>query len=139
MRALFIGILIWGFGSHMTVSQGWWSVDLTAPDANYYEIVNQMEDYYATNSRGKGSGYKQYRRWALRNESRYYPSGNIFNFKSKETKEFRSYLKNHPELQEQSRATNGNWVPLGPYEWTEGFSSSGLFEKLYNFRKYNYW
>jgi photosystem II stability/assembly factor-like uncharacterized protein len=107
------------------MAQGWWSEKLTGEGNNYYDIIDRMEAYYNTHSKGKGSGYKQYKRWAIRNESRYYPSGNIFNYQAKDLKEYRGYMKAHPELKVESRATNGHWVPLGPYEWTEGFSSSG--------------
>ena len=30
---------------------------------NFYEVQQEAEEYFSTRAKGKGSGYKQYKRW----------------------------------------------------------------------------
>ena len=38
--------------------------DMMKEGKTFYQIQQQMDKYYQTHSTGKGSGYKQYQRWA---------------------------------------------------------------------------
>ena len=43
---------------------------------NFYDVVKEAESYFKTiDVTKKGSGYKQFMRWAVSNEYKYYPSG----------------------------------------------------------------
>ncbi len=42
---------------------------------NFYEVCTAADTYFATHSKGKGSGWKGFQRWKVANESKFYPSG----------------------------------------------------------------
>jgi hypothetical protein len=48
------------FHSFMT-AQAWQSI--VDQHTNYFDAVEAADTYYASHSRGKGSGFKQYMRW----------------------------------------------------------------------------
>ncbi|MDF1699079.1 MAG: hypothetical protein P1U56_24715 [Saprospiraceae bacterium] len=123
-KVVVIAILI--LGSCTIWAQGWRNETFSSQDdspKNVYEIQRQMDDFYQNNDRGKGSGYKQYKRWFIENESKFYPSGQIFNFAKVNQNEYASVLKSH--LPEMNRWTHGNWESMGPYDFTQGFGKTG--------------
>ena len=43
---------------------------------NFYDVIKEAESYFKTiDVTKKGTGYKQFMRWAVANEHKYYPSG----------------------------------------------------------------
>lgn len=79
-------------------------------DANFYDIQKVANEYYEAHSQGKGSGWKQYKRWEYFTEQRVFPSGirlpqnQIWN----EIVEFNSKYGNN------NRSAISTWVPMGP-------------------------
>ena len=47
------------------------------PSQNFYEIQQQAIDYFEIHGKGRGSGYKQYKRWEYRVSPKVYPSGDM--------------------------------------------------------------
>ena len=90
---------------------------------NYYELENKVEEYYSDKSKGKGSGYKQWKRWSMENSSYKDSEGEMINKSEHLYKTYHKYIKDHP--QELSRATNGYWTSEGPIDYTYSGSSSG--------------
>ena len=82
------------------------------------QIQTEAEAYFAVNGSGKGSGYKQYKRWeyqALRDmdTNGYLKSPNFY---FKELQRYNSYLNENAYARE-TNADVGNWQQLGPTSW----------------------
>ena len=95
-------------------------------DRNFYEIKKAAEDYYKDRDRGKGSGYKQYKRWEWFMEPRVYPSGdrNLLsnNHMLKEVKIFEN------ESRQLKTASIIEWISLGQetHDNVNGHYSPGI-------------
>src|SRR5687767_1152255 len=50
-----------------------------AKTRNFKEIQRLVENYYRDKDKGKGSGYKQWKRWEYFNSTRLDPQGNVVN------------------------------------------------------------
>lgn len=95
------------------------------PKANIFEIQKAANDYFSKVGTGKGTGYKQYKRWEYENWSKAYPDGNIdFQGVDVSKKEFdrfkgRNYTKS---------AHLNAWKSLGPdnINTNNGHYSPGL-------------
>jgi hypothetical protein len=96
--------------------------DFDPESQNFYDIQAEYEAYYATHDRGKGSGYKQFKRWESLWGPVVYPTGEFVNSTEKSWDEYHRYMSNL----DQSRGThNGYWTSIGPYSFTEGHASGG--------------
>ncbi len=88
-------------------------------DAGTYkvqDVIDSAEAYFANKDKGRGSGYKQFKRWEynavrLQNENEYLPSvtENI-----KELQRYNAYLNKTADSRE---VLNDNWTELGPTSW----------------------
>lgn len=82
---------------------------------NFFEIQEKMENYYATRDKGRGSGYKQYKRWEDEIKYQLNPDGTIPNL-----------AKIYAEAYEQTKAKGnnksltGSWKNVGPFSWKAG-------------------
>lgn len=97
-----------------------WVDMMQDPNANFYDIKKEFNDYWKSRPYERGKGYKQFMRWAHFVEPRVYPSGNMANAsRSKAYEEFQSYLQQNPFAKQivtaAPSATTANWTPLGPY------------------------
>ena len=83
---------------------------------NFYEVVDEAESYFKTiDVYAKGSGYKQFMRWANNNEYKYYPSGDRLSVDPEfATKSYQKYLS---KTSNQSNKSNmiGGWREIGPF------------------------
>tara|TARA_B110000093_G_scaffold46981_1_gene50247 strand:+ start:369 stop:3740 length:3372 start_codon:yes stop_codon:yes gene_type:complete len=83
---------------------------------NFYDVVDEAESYFKTiDIYAKGSGYKQFMRWANSNEYKYYPSGDRLSIDP----EFatKAYQKNSANKSTQLNRSNmfGGWREIGPF------------------------
>ena len=88
-------------------------------DAGTYpvaEIIQEAESYFEGKDIGRGSGYKQFKRWEymanrLKDETGYVPtiSQNL-----EELRQYNTYLN---ETASQRVSLNDNWQELGPQSW----------------------
>lgn len=92
------------------------------PDANFYEIETAVEAYYEGKDKGRGSGYKQYKRWAIQTEPYVYPSGELVNYQAKVWQE---HLKYDKQITSAQRSTHGNWTAEGPDHYVDGWGYNG--------------
>ena len=60
----------------------------------FYDIQKEVESYFANRDKGRGSGYKQYKRWAIFAEERFSPSGEIFNIGAANLANYQAYISN---------------------------------------------
>jgi hypothetical protein len=82
------------------------------------EIQQKAETYFANRDRGRGSGYKQYKRWEYKMQRNVNSDGRIQNF-SKLTHEAIASLESSNSS--MSRMP-GNWTAMGPFSYTNGNS-----------------
>lgn len=95
---------------------------------NFYDVVNEAENYFKIHNKGKGSGWKGYQRWKNANEYKYFPSGDRAKIDPFFTSNSHiSFLKNN-NITPQSRMFDNGWEELGPSELTNltGHYSAGL-------------
>ncbi|WP_299888059.1 GEVED domain-containing protein [uncultured Lacinutrix sp.] len=103
---------------------------------NFYDVVQEAEAYFKTiNAKAKGSGYKNFMRWANNNEHKYYPTGNRMNVNPAfATEAFNKYLKSNNTITNKSNRVGG-WRELGPFvvENITGHYAAGMgrIEDLY--------
>jgi hypothetical protein len=93
---------------------------------NFYEVVTEAEQYFLNRFKGKGSGYKDYLRWRVANEAKYYPSGDrslIDPYFAANA--YKNFVSNNPSP--KSLFYNG-WEEIGPnfVEQITGHYSVGL-------------
>jgi len=88
---------------------------------NFYEIQEQVEQYWKGKTPAKGSGWKQYKRWEYMMKPRVYPTGNPIDPTILWT-EWQKARKNLPQHsayakgggQDEELGTSGNWTEIGP-------------------------
>lgn len=85
------------------------------PSVNFYDVVEEAENYFETHEKGKGSGWKGYQRWKNENESKYYPSGDRSQEDPYLVSNSYSRIKQQHEVKEKTSAL-GAWKDLGPYD-----------------------
>lgn len=77
------------------------------PNANFYDIQAEAESYFEQNGTGRGTGYKQYKRWEYWAEKRSYPSGDLTNLNNGSY--YREYKNWKANYQPTHRAPLSNW------------------------------
>lgn len=77
---------------------------------NFYDVQKEANEYYETHPKGKGSGWKQYKRWEYFTEQRVYPTGERINH-MQVWDEINKFNKEFPSENKSNRNT---WTPMGP-------------------------
>ncbi len=87
------------------------------------EIQAKAETHFAVKGKGKGTGYKQYKRWEYHALRTMDTSGVLKTpaFYVSELQRYTAYKNQSPQLQTED--TTGDWVELGPTSWDN--SNSG--------------
>ncbi|MFC2110264.1 LamG-like jellyroll fold domain-containing protein [Bacteroidota bacterium] len=98
------------------------------PNHNVYTVIKKGNEYFKNREKGKGSGYKQFQRWIIENEDRFYPTGDRTNFRVLEAFEIKKKEKlNHKKTSNKSSNNaieDYNWEEVGPFvELKENFSN----------------
>lgn len=93
-------------------------------NAGFYEVKKAAEEYFIKDGKGKGSGYKQYKRWEWFVEERIYPRGDMSVLSSNNLyREISTFRSKYPLSKD-----NGNkWapVPMRVYDNVDGHWSPG--------------
>jgi photosystem II stability/assembly factor-like uncharacterized protein len=92
---------------------------------DFYEIQNKFKAYFKNRDKGRGSGYKQFKRWEMFMESRVYPSGRLFNYSAYLIGEQKKFKQSALYKSSQLRSTNGHWTDMGPHSYTDGLGWNG--------------
>ena len=82
---------------------------------NFYDVLDEADLYFKTiDKNAKKSGFKQFMRWVVSNEYKYYPSGNRLLVNPEFSLE--AYQKNIPNKSTRSSKSNinGGWREIGP-------------------------
>lgn len=86
---------------------------------NFQRIQLQQNQLYQNGNTGRGSGYKQWKRWEWFMQDRLDANGNVFNHAAANKEAYDSYQRawlNRPEAD----PSTANWVPIGPTAYTNG-------------------
>jgi hypothetical protein len=75
LRNLSVSLIILFFSFGSTFSQLWVEM-MHDPNANFYDIQQEFNNYWENRPIEKGKGWKQFKRWEEYMEPRVYPSGN---------------------------------------------------------------
>ena len=88
------------------------------PDTKDFKTIQKkMEDFYRDKDQGRGTGYKQWKRWEYLNQSRLDKAGQITNYA------VRNFQTGIEMSSSSGPATNfGNWSPLAPTSFVNGNS-----------------
>jgi len=97
--------------SFSSYSQVWVEM-MKNPNANFYDIQAEFQDYWAGKTIQKGKGYKAFKRWENYMSPRVYPSGNI----TMPSQTYKNYKQWEADLAAAGipKSTNGNWQIIGP-------------------------
>ncbi len=89
------------------------------------EIQTAADAHFAVIGTGRGTGYKQWKRWEYKMERRLHPSGKLVSPSKLNWKAYHNYAPlSNPS---RSAITNGSWTEIGPDEYTAGsLSNIGL-------------
>ncbi|MCE3229609.1 MAG: hypothetical protein K0S32_4160 [Bacteroidetes bacterium] len=97
-----------------------WTEMMQDPNANFYDIVKEFDNYWKDRPYERGKGYKAFKRWEWFTAPRVYPTGNM-KFASRgyaleKYKEFMAHQNaNKLTTNAVTSATVANWTPLGPF------------------------
>lgn len=92
-----------------TINQPYW-VDMMLSNVNYFQTVRAYNLYFSNKEKIKGTGYKQFERWAENAKHRIDENGN-FKPQTFLLDEWQFYKHTHLT----SRGGNPKWVSLGPF------------------------
>ena len=97
--------------SFTSFSQVWVEM-MKDPNANFYDIQAEFQDYWAGKTIQKGKGYKAFKRWENYMAPRVYPSGNI----TMPSQTYKNYKQWETDLAAAGipKSTNGSWQIIGP-------------------------
>lgn len=113
-----LGIFV--FGS-LIGQENPWDLWLNAETDDFATIQQNVESYYADKDKGRGSGYKQFKRWEYLNQHRLTKDGKVFNYTARNFEEYQAYIDNT-----SSRATTyGYWDSKGPTGYVDGNGWNG--------------
>lgn len=91
-----------------------WSDLMKDPQAPFSATVAAANQWFETHSTGKGSGWKQFKRWEYYMETRVAEDGSQ-SLPMRTLSEMEKFYQTHPESRNQKRnSSSGNWQSLGP-------------------------
>ncbi len=100
-----------------------WMESLTADQQqNFYSIQKSFENYWkGKDTKEKGKGWKQFKRWEWFWRQRVYPSGNF----PDPMQLYNEYLKTAPRRGRAPEALGGDWTSMGPSQSPGGYAGLG--------------
>ncbi len=88
-------------------------------------IKTEADTYFQGKDKGRGSGYKQYKRWEHFVEDRLGSSGEMINIAAKNTEEYENYLASFNTNALPVNYDPGYWTSMGPDDWVAGWGWNG--------------
>jgi len=79
-------------------------------NVNFYDVQEAFNNYFIDRPKGKGTGWKQFKRWEFFMEQRVYPSGKRLNH-TQVWDEIMKFRKKYPADNYRSKS---NWTDMGP-------------------------
>jgi hypothetical protein len=81
---------------------------------NFKKLVEEVENYYKDKDKGKGTGYKQFKRWEHFNQYHLDSDGNIQNVAQQNFDAMYDYNLRNAREGFRTDAFQGNWIAFGP-------------------------
>lgn len=97
--------------------KNYYLTNLDDSSLNYHDVTSFLDEYYLTHHNGKGSGYKQFERWKIRNKHFYDQTG----------KRIITRIKNDKKSSNIQSIDLFNWTDLG---LDSIYNQAGLIEDL---------
>lgn len=103
-----------------TIKSQKWTEMMQNPNANFYDIVKEFDEYWKNKPYERGQGYKAFKRWQWFMEPRVYPSGDLkLASRSYALEKYNEYLQENAQFKAMASAaisaTTANWTPIGPF------------------------
>lgn len=96
-----------------------WTEMMRDPNANFYDIVKEFDNYWKDRPYERGKGFKAFKRWQWFMEPRVYPTGDMkFASRSLAYENYTAFMKDQAAMKLSNSAissTAANWLPLGPF------------------------
>ncbi len=91
-------------------------------NVNFFEVQKFAEKYFANKDKGRGSGYKHFKRWEYIHQKEIDDNGFIIKAKQVWDEQdlfLRNYYSSTQAHQKKgpNKSLTGNWTSLGPYDW----------------------
>ena len=109
LKALLIAILV--IPAFLTIHGQEFIEQIHQDNVDFEKVRKETEKYFDINGKGKGSGYKLFKRWESRALSRIMDDGKIVSRKT-----LAQIYKANTSV--KSKAFAANWTELGPMAWT---------------------
>src|SRR3954470_1313086 len=75
-----------------------WTEMMQDPNANFYDIVKEFDNYWKDKSYERGKGYKAFKRWQWFTEPRVFPTGDLkFGSRGYALEQYNKFLLENPE------------------------------------------
>jgi PKD repeat protein len=108
-----------------------WTELMQNPNANFYDIVKEFDEYWKDKPYEKGQGYKAFKRWQWFMEPRVYPTGDLkFAARGYALEKYNEFLQENLQFKSMASAavsaTTANWTPLGPFGSPSGGDAGRL-------------
>lgn len=104
---------------------------LNAGTDDFATIRQRMEQYFENRDKGRGTGYKQWKRWEFLAENRLSPDGKVVNWAAKNWEENNKFIATHSNSDSNDPdASSGYWYSLGPTSYTWGTGWNGGIGRL---------
>lgn len=118
---LFLGCMFFAFAKEGVEGTPKFIKMMKDPKVNFFDVKKEADNYFKDRDKGRGSGWKQYKRWEYFWGERLYPSGDRTNL-ADPAAEMASFTENYLSIQA------ANWICLGPsdYQNITGHWSPGL-------------
>ncbi|MCW3075584.1 MAG: hypothetical protein JWO32_193 [Bacteroidetes bacterium] len=97
-----------------------WTQMMQDPNANFYDIVKEFDNYWKDRPYERGKGYKAFKRWQWFMEPRVYPTGSMKTAsRGYALEKYNEFLNANASFKQMSTAaisaTTANWTPVGPF------------------------
>lgn len=94
-------------------------------EKDFKKIQLEFNNYFLDKDKGRGSGYKQFKRWEMFVEPRIGPDGQLFNIPAKTMEEYNNYTSTFNANSLPLLYDPGYWISLGPDNYTLGNGWNG--------------
>ncbi|RMA58506.1 VPS10 domain-containing protein [Ulvibacter antarcticus] len=116
-RMLLIALFLFGIGSVQLKAQEYQElISNPVENTTLQDIQDSAELYFANRDKGKGSGYKQYKRWEYIMERNTSSERKIRNLSKMNWDVYQDVIASSP----QSKVASSDWDNLGPITYTNG-------------------
>ncbi len=89
-----------------------WVQMMKDPTVNFYDVQAEFNKYFETRDKGKGSGWKQFKRWEYFMEQRVFPHGDRTKINPKSA--WNETLKFKKDFKSDNLSGKNAWTELGP-------------------------